>query len=76
MSSILLKAKVDENRCLGCGKCVNVCPLGAVRLVSQGVEDKPESIYEQKLRSIKEQTSIVKQEIDVLTLDLRLMRRN
>lgn len=28
--------KIKENVCTGCGKCIEVCPVGAIRLVSAG----------------------------------------
>ena len=32
---------VDQDRCNGCGKCVNVCPVEAMTLVSANYHDKP-----------------------------------
>ena len=32
---------VDEETCNGCGKCVNVCPVEAMTLVSANKPDKP-----------------------------------
>jgi len=32
---------VDESNCNGCGKCVNVCPVEAMTLVSANNHDKP-----------------------------------
>jgi formate hydrogenlyase subunit 6/NADH:ubiquinone oxidoreductase subunit I len=32
---------VDENECNGCGKCVNVCPVEAMSLVSQNDPHHP-----------------------------------
>lgn len=32
---------VDESNCNGCGKCVNVCPVEAMTLVSANNPDKP-----------------------------------
>jgi electron transfer flavoprotein alpha subunit len=25
-------AKVDENSCIGCGRCVSACPFGAIEM--------------------------------------------
>jgi indolepyruvate ferredoxin oxidoreductase alpha subunit len=25
------RARIDQNRCIGCGVCVHVCPMGAIR---------------------------------------------
>ena len=40
----LVPATVDENRCMGCGACIDTCPAGAVTLNDKGVavvdEDK------------------------------------
>lgn len=33
--------EVDQNECNGCGKCVNVCPVEAMTLVSANNHDKP-----------------------------------
>jgi len=30
--------KIDEEKCTGCGKCVNICPIEAIEWVSN---DKP-----------------------------------
>ena len=33
--------EVDQNECNGCGKCINVCPVEAMTLVSANNHDKP-----------------------------------
>ncbi len=34
---------VDKNQCLGCGACVNMCPVGAISLGADGkAEINPE----------------------------------
>jgi ferredoxin len=32
----LMPAVVDEEKCLGCGKCVEKCPIGAITLDKDG----------------------------------------
>ncbi|WP_411682482.1 4Fe-4S dicluster domain-containing protein [Clostridium thailandense] len=32
--------KIDENNCVGCGRCTKVCPIEAVTLTSNSLEDK------------------------------------
>ena len=34
-SLLIWKAFVDENRCVGCGKCTGVCWTGAIRIVDK-----------------------------------------
>ncbi len=34
-SPLLWKAFVDENRCVGCGKCTGICWTGAIRIVDK-----------------------------------------
>lgn len=29
-------AKIDHEKCVGCGKCANVCPLDTIRLNKNG----------------------------------------
>jgi ferredoxin len=33
----LMPAAVDENKCLGCGKCIERCPIGAISLDKDGI---------------------------------------
>jgi len=33
----LMPAVVDEEKCLGCGKCVESCPIGAISLNEDGL---------------------------------------
>ena len=33
----LMPAVVDENKCIGCGTCVERCPAGAISLNDQGI---------------------------------------
>ena len=33
----LMPAVVDEEKCLGCGKCVERCPIGAISLNEDGL---------------------------------------
>ncbi len=37
-----LVAQVDQDKCMGCGLCVEVCPYGAPRLVDQEIGQKAE----------------------------------
>jgi ferredoxin len=30
------KAKVNESMCIGCGACISICPVGAIKLNSHG----------------------------------------
>ena len=29
-----MSAKVDQEKCAGCGKCVDICPVQAVKIIS------------------------------------------
>ena len=31
-----MAAKVDQEKCVGCGACTNVCPAGAIKLNGDG----------------------------------------
>lgn len=33
----LMPAVVDENKCIGCGSCVKMCPAAAISLNDQGI---------------------------------------
>jgi NAD-dependent dihydropyrimidine dehydrogenase PreA subunit len=33
----LMPAVVDENKCMGCGACIEECPAGAISLNDQGI---------------------------------------
>jgi heterodisulfide reductase subunit A-like polyferredoxin len=35
LSVLIWKAFVDENLCIGCGKCTEVCRMGAIRIVDK-----------------------------------------
>jgi len=34
-SQLIGKAFVDENLCVGCGKCIEVCRTGAIRIIDK-----------------------------------------
>ncbi|MFH2012663.1 MAG: FAD-dependent oxidoreductase [Pseudomonadota bacterium] len=39
-------ARVDENRCRGCGHCFEACPFAAIEMVGDTLEDRKSSIIE------------------------------
>ncbi|MDR0857310.1 MAG: 4Fe-4S binding protein [Mycoplasmataceae bacterium] len=36
MSKTNKKASIDKNKCIGCGACTSVCPVGALYMSDEG----------------------------------------
>lgn len=55
-------AKLDEEKCIGCGRCFKVCPRGVLELVGLNedgeyirVDDEDDDEYEKKVMTIAHQ---------------------
>lgn len=68
-----MKARVIEERCVGCGLCVNVCPQHAIELV--GKKEHPFLLPTQKemeLMMIKDQLRMIERAL--LSMKERIKR--
>lgn len=52
-------AQIDEEKCIGCGRCFRVCPRGVLELVGLdedgervGLDDEDDDEYEKKVMTI------------------------
>lgn len=52
-------AEIDEEKCIGCGRCFRVCPRGVLELVGLdedgervGLDDEDDDEYEKKVMTI------------------------
>lgn len=70
-----MKARVIEERCVGCGLCVNVCPQHAIELVGEKEQLHPFLLPTQKemeLMMIKDQLRMI--ESVLLSMKERIKR--
>jgi len=59
-SSLLIwKAFVDENLCVGCGKCTEVCWTGTIRIVDKKPFFQKESFTKETLSSVHNKKAVI-----------------
>jgi ferredoxin len=58
-SLLIWKAFVDENLCVGCGKCTEVCWAGAIRIVDKKPFFQKESFTKETLSSTHNKKAVI-----------------
>ncbi len=58
-SPLIWKAFVDENLCIGCGKCTEACWTGAIRMVGKKSFFQKESFSKETLSPIHNKKAVI-----------------
>ncbi|HEC82481.1 MAG TPA: 4Fe-4S dicluster domain-containing protein [Thermoplasmatales archaeon] len=53
-----MRAKIIEERCVGCGACISICPQGAIEMVGENIEK-----IEEKIDELLERISKIRREM-------------